>query len=422
MLVMPAAFAVAGLAILGWHTIERQNALALALAIATLGAVIVRMSVTFRENISLLASSRRDALTDALTGLGNRRALMEDLEVEVAVATSTRPRGLVLLDLDGFKQYNDRFGHPMGDALLARLGQRLAEAFPQDRTYRLGGDEFCVLVRGTEAMVTEAAEDAREALTERGAGFEVGCSSGETVIPDEGRDAIAAMRIADERLYAQKDRHQRSTVGNQTTAALLQALEEREPELRDHLDQVAGLSVEVGREMGITGDELDDLARAAHLHDVGKVAVPDAILQKPSELNPVEWELMKNHAIAGERILSAAPALSSIARLVRSSHERWEGGGYPDGIAGEEIPLGARIIAACDAYHSMITLRVYGGTLDRDQAIEELRRCAGDQFDPAVVETLCRVCGATDRDGAMRYVAPVQLSLPDGAAVGATVH
>ena len=329
---------------------------------------------------------------------------------------TSRPRGLVLLDLDGFKQYNDRFGHPMGDALLAQLGQRLSEAFPHDRAYRLGGDEFCVLVRGDDAMVAEAAEDAREALTERGAGFEVGCSSGEAMIPHEGRDAVNAMRIADERLYARKDRHQRSTAGNQTTAALLQALEEREPELRDHLDQVAGLSVEVGREMGISGDELDDLARAAHLHDVGKVAVPDAILQKPSELSPVEWELMKNHAIAGERILSAAPALTSIARMVRSSHERWEGGGYPDGIAGEDIPLGARIIAACDAYHSMITLRVYGGTLDRDQAIEELRRCAGHQFDPAVVETLCGVCGATDREGAGRYIPPVQLSLPDGQA------
>ena len=129
------------------------------------------------------------------------------------------------------------------------------------------------------------------------------------------------------------------------------------------------------------------------------MAVPDAILQKPSELDPVEWELMKNHAIAGERILSAAPALSSIATLVRSSHERWEGGGYPDGISGEEIPLGARIIAACDAYHSMITRRVYGGTLDARQAIEELRRCAGNQFDPAVVETLCRVCGGDGLGG-----------------------
>jgi len=415
-LLMPAAFAVAGLGLLGWHTFERQNALAIGLAIATLAAVILRMAVTFRENIRLLASSRRDALTDALTGLGNRRALMEDLEIEVGIATESRPSGLILLDLDGFKSYNDRFGHPMGDALLARLGQRLADAFPHDRAYRLGGDEFCVLTRGSEEMMLKAADEAREALTERGAGFAVGCSSGEAAIPREGHDAINAMRIADERLYTRKERRQRSTVGNQTTAALLQALEEREPELRDHLDQVAGLSVEVGREMGITGDELDDLARAAHLHDVGKVAVPDAILQKPSELDPVEWEMMKNHAIAGERILSAAPALASIASLVRSSHERWEGGGYPDGIAGDEIPLGARIIAACDAYHSMITLRVYGGTLDTHQAIEELRRCAGKQFDPAVVETLCEICAATDEAGFERRVPPVRLSLPEGMA------
>jgi diguanylate cyclase (GGDEF)-like protein len=344
---------------------------------------------------------------------------MEDLEVEVGLATESRPSGLVLLDLDGFKQYNDRFGHPMGDALLGQLGRRLAASFPHDRAYRLGGDEFCVLARGSEEMILKAAEDARDALTERGAGFEVGCTSGEAIIPREGHDAIAAMRLADERLYTRKERRQRSTVGNQTTAALLQALEEREPELRDHLDQVAGLSVEVGREMGITGDELDDLARAAHLHDVGKVAVPDAILQKPSELDPVEWELMKNHAIAGERILSAAPALSSIARLVRSSHERWEGGGYPDGIAGEEIPLGARIIAACDAYHSMITLRAYGGTLDTRQAIEELRRCAGYQFDPDVVETLCGIASSTDEDGFERRVPPVQLSLPEGVATPA---
>jgi diguanylate cyclase (GGDEF)-like protein len=416
-LLMPAVFSVAGLTLLAWHSVaDRQNGLALGLAIATLAAVILRMSITFRENIRLLASSRREALTDSLTGLGNRRALMEDLEVEIAVATSARPSGLVLLDLDGFKQYNDRFGHPMGDALLARLGQRLRDAFPHDHSYRLGGDEFCVLARGSEATILKIAEEAREALTERGAGFEVGCSSGEAIIPDEGADAVAAMRLADERLYVRKDRNQRSTVGNQTTAALLQALEEREPELRDHLDQVAGLSVEVGREMGISGDELNDLARAAHLHDVGKVAVPDAILQKPSELNPVEWELMKNHALAGERILSAAPALSPIATLVRSSHERWEGGGYPDGISGEDIPLGARIIAACDAYHSMITRRVYGGTLDRNQAIQELRRCAGNQFDPAVVETLCRVCGETDPAGVERYIAPVQLTLPDSFA------
>ena len=169
--------------------------------------------------------------------------------------------------------------------------------------------------------------------------------------------------------------------------------------------------------MGITGDELDDLARAAHLHDVGKVAVPDAILQKPSELDPVEWEMMKNHAIAGERILSAAPALASIASLVRSSHERWEGGGYPDGIAGEEIPLGARIIAVCDAYHSMITLRV----LRRDprHAPRRSRSCAAAPATSSIPRwsrRSARICAATDEAGFERRVPPVQLTLPESMA------
>jgi two-component system, cell cycle response regulator len=418
-LVMPAAFAVSGLALLAWHTFERQNALALGLAIATLAAVIVRMAVTFRENIKLLASSRKEALTDALTGLRNRRAFMDDLEHAAAGATSNRPVGVVLLDLDGFKQYNDRFGHPMGDALLARLGARLTKAVPEASVYRLGGDEFCALVRGSERLIQAVAAAAQDALQDAGPGFEVGCSAGNALIPRDAREPVAAMQIADERLYAQKDRRQRSSVGSQTSAALVQALEEREPELRDHLEHVARLSRAVGGALGIDGDELEDLARAANLHDVGKVAVPDAILQKPSELDPTEWELMKRHTIAGERILSAAPALSSIARLVRSSHERWEGGGYPDGLAGEDIPLGARIIATCDAYNSMITRRVYGGVMNQQQAVAELRRCAGRQFDPRVVEALCHIVAPDQaRDDATRALGvPVQLSLGNAQPV-----
>ena len=128
-------------------------------------------------------------------------------------------------------------------------------------------------------------------------------------------------------------------------------------------------ALDVGRRLGMSEDELGVLSLGARFHDLGKLALPDDILLKPGELTAEERSQVERHPIAGERILSAAPALSSIATLVRSSHERWEGGGYPDGISGEEIPLGARIIAACDAYHSMITRRVYGGTLDRDQAI-----------------------------------------------------
>jgi diguanylate cyclase (GGDEF)-like protein len=396
-LVMPSAFAVSGLALLAYQTVKPQNALALGLAIATLAAVILRMAVTFRENIRLLSRSRAEALTDALTGLGNRRKLMLDLDERLAMpaahdASDTRI-GLLLLDLDGFKQYNDRFGHPLGDVLLAQLGRRLADTLYDADAYRLGGDEFCVIAYGGEEEIEAIAEEATEALSASGQDYEVGCSVGVALLPRDGADVTTALRIADERLYAQKDRRQRSAAGTQTSAALLQALEEREPELRDHLDEVAQISVQVGRRLGLSGQELEDVARAAHLHDVGKVGVPDAILQKPGSLDPVEWELMRQHTVAGERILNAAPALNSVASLVRSSHERYDGGGYPDGLAGQSIPLGARIIAACDAYHSMTSNRPYGRAIEEEQAFEELRRCAGLQFDPVVVETLCELYG-----------------------------
>jgi two-component system, cell cycle response regulator len=398
-LLMPSAFAASALALLGYHTIQPQNALALALAVATLAAVIVRMAMTFRQNIELLDTTRREALTDALTGLRNRRALVAELEQATREASAEGPVALVMLDLDGFKQYNDRFGHPMGDALLARLAAKLqAAAEPYGaRAYRLGGDEFCLLAAADEPHARGIARAARTALSEQGEGFIVTSTYGAVVLPLEARDASAGLRIADGRLYAHKDRRQRSSAGTQTSAALLQALEEREPELRDHLDHVAKLSMRVGGALGLGENTLDDLARAAHLHDVGKIAVPEAILQKPGGLDAVEWELVRQHTIAGERILNAAPALSDVAKLVRSSHERFDGGGYPDGLVGHEIPLGARIIAACDAFHSMTSRRTYGRVWGRDEALTELRRCAGHQFDPRVVDTICALLGEEDR-------------------------
>ena len=391
-LLMPSAFAVSGLVLLGYHTIEPQNVLALVLAVATLAAVIVRMVVTFRENLELLDSSRREALTDALTGLRNRRALIGDLEEAAAGARAEAPVVLVILDLDGFKQYNDRFGHPMGDALLVRLAHKLEVAAGRfdARVYRLGGDEFCVLTAADHEHAFEVATAAQSALSEQGEGFAVTSTYGSAGIPADAPDAADALRIADSRLYARKDSRRRSSVGNQTSAALLQALKEREPELRDHLDEVAQLSVRIGHELGLSGQELDDLVLAAHLHDVGKMAVPDAILQKPGGLDAVEWELMRQHTIAGERILKAAPALSHVAALVRSSHERYDGTGYPDGIAGTRIPLGARIITACDAYHSMTSRRTYGSVLGVEGTLTELRGCAGTQFDPRIVEVMWR--------------------------------
>ena len=148
---------------------------------------------------------------------------------------------------------------------------------------------------------------------------------------------------------------------------------------------------------------MDDAAArppATELHDIGKVAVPSAILDKPGRLDPDEWDFIARHTLIGERILGAAPALRPVARLVRSSHEHFDGNGYPDAIAGDEIPLGARIVSVCDAYDAMTSERPYQRSLTPVDALEELRRCAGTQFDPAVVEAFCRVSNRATADAA----------------------
>jgi diguanylate cyclase (GGDEF)-like protein len=391
-LAMPAVFSLLALGVLATHAFVHVNDVALALAVASLATVIVRLALTFREYIALLDRTRRDALTDALTGLHNRRKLMDDLSEIAAEASEEDPRGLVLFDLDGFKQYNDRYGHPVGDALLARLGRRLADAVaPVGRAYRLGGDEFAVVAKGSHQRLVQVAAVAREALSEIGKGFEVTSSAGIAELPREAEDVTRALHVADERLYAEKGARRYTKVSRETSDALLQILKEREPELHEHLNEVAQLSLSLGRRLGLAEDELDQLARAAELHDIGKVAVPEAILGKKGPLDEREWEFVRQHTLVGDRILSAAPTLTQVAKLVRASHENYDGSGYPDALASEQIPLGSRIVAVCDAYHAMTSDRPYRRGMDSHAAVEELRRCAGHQFDPEVVEAFCNL-------------------------------
>jgi two-component system cell cycle response regulator len=366
----------------------------LTLALAGFGSALMagvrRQRVVMHEQG---AAARHDAETDALTGLGNRRALMHALERETADLDPERPAVLALFDLDGFKAYNDAFGHPAGDALLARLAGSLRAAVGDGRAYRMGGDEFCVLARTTLTEVLDVVDAASKALREDGDGFSIGASHGSALLPADTRDAHEALRIADTRMYATKSLG-RTSAGRQSADVLLTVLAERDSALAEQVGEVAEACVAVGRELGLDAGDLPTLRAAGALHDIGKLSVPDAILEKPGPLTEDEWQFIRRHTVIGEKILRAAPALAPVAPLVRSSQEHFDGAGYPDGLAGERIPLGSRIVAVCDAFDAMTSDRPYRSAMSAEGALDELRRCAGSQFDPRVVAAFERAFAA----------------------------
>jgi diguanylate cyclase (GGDEF)-like protein/putative nucleotidyltransferase with HDIG domain len=321
--------------------------------------------------------------TDSLTGLSNRRKLMLDLE---EVTSSRQPAVLVLLDLDGFKAYNDTFGHPAGDSLLTRLGARLRAAVGDaGRVYRLGGDEFCVIwSAGKDARARVEAISAA-ALTERGEGFAITAARGASVLPLDATNAEDALRTADLRMYSHKA-SSRASSSTQSRDVLLRMLAELRPELEPHVTAVAVLAEAVAVALGLSPHAIENVRYAAQLHDIGKIAIPDAILDKPGRLDEQEWGFIRRHTVVGERILNAAPALAEVAAIVRSSHEHYDGKGYPDSLAGTAIPLGSRIIAVCDAFDAMTANRTYRLAMSPADALAELERCSGTQFDPQIVD------------------------------------
>jgi diguanylate cyclase (GGDEF)-like protein len=383
---VPIAMGLVGVGLLAAGSFISIGVAAVACGVACLLAVLARLVITFNQNTRILAATETKAVTDALTGLANRRRLMADLEDAVS-ASPPEAMVLAMFDLDGFKAYNDGYGHPAGDDLLRRLGQKLTAAMePHGCAYRLGGDEFCILAPTRELPAEAICKLAEEALTERGKGFTITASWGKVLIPVEVTTSTDALRVADRRMYAKKGRRADSA-RSQTRGVLLRMLHEREPDLERHLGGVARLAAAFGKALALDAEEQDVLVRAAELHDIGKVAVPDEILHKGDDLTAEEWELMRKHTVIGQRILDAAPALVPVASLIRSTHERWDGDGYPDRLAGQDIPLGSRIIFICDAYNAMTEGRAYRRPLSSEQALEELLGAAGAQFDPKLVGT-----------------------------------
>ena len=264
------------------------------------------------------------------------------------------------------------------------------------RAYRLGGDEFCALL-DTTLHPADTIDGAAQAMCEHGRGFTIGASYGIVSIPDDAEDLTTALRVADTRMYVKKNRTRAATLIAQTRDVLLRATAEHSDDLYEHMLEVGKLARDVGRRLGLDAELLDLTLRTGELHDVGKVAIPASVLNKPGPLTDDEWRLIRSHTVIGERILNAAPALHAVAKLVRFTHERYDGSGYPDGLSGQAIPLPSRIVFACDSFHAMVSRRSYAPGMPDAQARQELTRCAGTQFDPLVVEALLTELAHRDR-------------------------
>jgi two-component system cell cycle response regulator len=349
--------------------------------------LIAALVVAMRRGQKALVEA---AHTDALTGLYNRRQLVADLEAHLSRASESNPVLLILCDLNGFKAYNDTFGHPAGDALLARLGAALARDIEgYGRAYRIGGDEFCVLARPGRAGVERIIVIASQALSEHGEGFAITTSYGSVLLPADASTATDAMRAVDLRMYENKN-SSRVPADAQTINALLRSIHERDPEWAQRLVATADLAGAVCQQLNLPAADAARIRQAAQLHDIGKVGIPDEILRKPGPLTPQEWTFLHQAPTISERIVLSAPALAAVAPLVRAAREHYDGTGYPDGLAGDDIPLGARIIAACAALAAMTSDRPHAHRRHTAAALNELSRAAGTQFDPQIVVALRR--------------------------------
>jgi diguanylate cyclase (GGDEF)-like protein len=367
---------------------------------------------------------RHVARTDALTGVLNHGAMQVRVREEIARAhRDGTPLGAVILDLDDFKSVNDLQGHAAGDQLLRDVAAKLqGELRPYDQVARYGGDEFVLLLPGSdEAATAIAAERCRDALDGK-------CSVGVAAWRD-GVSADELLELADQALLlAKRTGKGRVAVANpevERELALLQsesgspaavqalaaAIEEHDNYTREDTDEVVRLSRGVGMMLGLSAEQVERIANAALLHDVGKLAMPADLLRKEGPLTPDEWEVMSEHPVAGERILARTRALAPLAPIVRHEHEHWDGTGYPDGLARDRIPIGSRIILAAHAYVAMRTSRPYREALGREAALGELRAGAAAKYDPDVVDVLLDLIGATpdvpDRAEGVKLAAPV---------------
>jgi diguanylate cyclase (GGDEF)-like protein/putative nucleotidyltransferase with HDIG domain len=382
---------------------QRSPALSLAL-VGPLLAISLYQRSTHRA-----LRAMRLALTDPLTGLGNHRHFHERLQRELQSAEENgTPLTLCFVDIDDFKTINDRFGHPSGDRVLSQVAGRLRQG---GEAFRLGGDEFALLLVGLDETTALAAANsivARIGALDLDHIGSLTVSAGLATFPVQGHGRDELIRLADSALYWAKEHGknrvrlyrpdlvelaelERLATGPdraaryRAAASLAKAVDARDAYTGSHSERVSELAARLATRLGMDVEQVELTRLAGSLHDLGKLAIPEEILRKPGELTDSERLVLQRHPQIGHRMLDSL-GVDPVADIVLHHHERWDGAGYPNGLRGEESPLGARIIFVVDAYDAMTSDRVYRSRLSHEEALTELRRCSGTQFDPLVVE------------------------------------
>jgi two-component system cell cycle response regulator len=361
-----------------------------ALLALLLVVALVAIGLLARAHHALRSGARAAAEADPVTGLPGRPRFRADLDARLAEGATTT---LLLARLDGFAAYDAAFGHRAGDALLVRLADELRRAVRDEAVaYRPGGTTFCALT--VDVLSVDALERRMSAaLREQGNGFAVAASVGRVTIPREAASAAEALRLAD----ARADLASRAADPKPRDASPTSALADALALTGDHALGTAELAEAVAKRMGLSALERAHVRLASQLSGLGKLALPDALLGKAGELTAEERAYVRDHPVIAERILLRARGLEAVAALVRSSREHFDGSGHPDGLAGEDIPLGARIVAVCDAFDAMLSHRPWRPAMTTEAALAELRRGAGSQFDTAVVDAFDAVIDERSR-------------------------
>lgn len=323
---------------------------------------------------------------DALTGCFNRAYLNSELKnVDVP---SCLPISVIVCNINGLKLVNDTFGYPAGDRLLINTAGILkSNCRSDDIIVRFGGDQFVILLRNTSTQeAADICDNIHRACMLFPSEPVQPCLALGTATKDYSRKHIdEVLGEAEDVMFRSKLLESRSTK-NALISSLETTLHEKTTETREHAERLQYMSLQFGKVLGLAGDAMDRLTLLAKLHDIGKIAIPEAILTKPGPLNDLEWDIIRKHPEIGFRIAQSSRELAVLAEEVLTHHERWDGAGYPKGLTGERIPLLARIISIIDAFDVMTHDRAYRTAISRVEALEELNRCSGSQFDPELVK------------------------------------